>query len=102
MIEGGRHARPGQGHAARHSAGFTPLTTAGESLYAPVRAGMEEARAGAAPRQSHRDLCGRPRDSVQEGQGRSGSATTARDHGKTEAHGQRGEDTNLQGPGWGV
>ena len=26
-------------------------------------------------------------------------ATTARDHGQTQAHGQRGEDTNLQGAG---
>ena len=34
----------GQGQPARHSAGFTPLTTAGESLHAPVCAGVEEAR----------------------------------------------------------
>src|SRR5438552_8768761 len=47
----------GQGYAARHSAGLTPLTTACESLHPPVRVGMEEARAGAKPRQSHRDLC---------------------------------------------
>src|SRR5258708_9102601 len=60
---------------------------------------MEEARAGAEPRHSHRDLRRRWRDSAQEGQGRSGTATTARGHGKTEAHGQRGEDTNLQGAG---
>ena len=32
-------------NAARHSAGLTPLTTAGEYLHAPVRAGMEDARA---------------------------------------------------------
>jgi hypothetical protein len=37
-----------------------------------------------------------------EGQSRRGLATTARDHGQTEAHGQRGEDTNLQGAGRGV
>src|SRR4051812_25743487 len=60
---------------------------------------MEEAQAGATPRQSHRDLCRRSRDPVQEGQSRRGVATTARDHGQAEAHGQRGEDTNLQGPG---
>ena len=37
----------GQGSAARHSAGLTHLTTAGQSVHAPVRAGVEEARAGA-------------------------------------------------------
>ena len=35
-------------------------------------------------------------------QRRRGFATTARDHGQAEAHGQRGEDTNLQGAGRGV
>src|ERR1700676_3542003 len=60
---------------------------------------MEEARAGAKPWHSHRDLRRRPRDPVPEGQGRRGLATTARDHGPAEAHGQRGEDTNLHGPG---
>src|ERR1700676_4515997 len=60
---------------------------------------MEEARAGAKPWNSHRDLRRRPRDPVPEGQGRRGLATTARDHGQAEAHGQRGEDTNLHGPG---
>ena len=34
----------GQRQRARHPAGLSALTTAGESLYAPVRAGMEEAR----------------------------------------------------------
>ena len=33
----GRKTQP-----ARHSAGFTPLTTAGESLHAPVCAGVEK------------------------------------------------------------
>ena len=51
---------------------------------------------------SHRDLRRRSRDPVQEGQSRRGLATTARDHGQAEAHGQRGEDTNLQGAGRGV
>ena len=51
------------------------------------------------PWQSHRDLRRRSRDPVQEGQGRRGLATNARDHGQAEADGQRGEDTNLQGPG---
>ena len=51
---------------------------------------------------SHRDLRRRSRDPVQERQSRRGVATTARDHGQAEAHGQRGEDTNLQGPGRGV
>src|SRR2546428_12887413 len=44
----------GSGQPARHPAGLTHLTTAGESIHAPVRAGMEEARAGAKPRLSHR------------------------------------------------
>ena len=48
---------------------------------------------------SDRDLRGRSRDPVQEGQGRRGLAANARDHGQAEADGQRGEDTNLQGPG---
>src|SRR5437667_12686097 len=78
---------------------LTHLTISGESLHAPVRAGMEDARAGAKPRLSHRDLRRRPRDPVPEGQSRRGVAATARDHEKAEAHGQRGEDTNLQGPG---
>src|ERR1700684_3663790 len=42
------------GQPARHSAGFTHLTAAGEYIHAPVRPGMEEAQAGAAPRQSYR------------------------------------------------
>jgi hypothetical protein len=40
-----------------------------------------EARAGAKPRLSRRDLRRRPRDPVQEGQGRRGFAAIARDHG---------------------
>src|SRR6202030_3167547 len=80
----------------------THLTTAGESVHAPVRVGMEDARAGAKPRQSHRDLRRRPRDPVPEGQSRRGLAAPARAHGQAEAYGQRGEDTNLQGPGRGV
>ncbi len=36
------------------------------------------------------------------GQRRRGLATTARDHGQAEAHGERGEDTHLQGAGRGV
>ena len=51
---------------------------------------------------SHRDLCRRPRDPVQEGQSRRGLAPTARDHGQAEADGERGEDTHLQGAGRGV
>src|SRR5438094_10185807 len=52
---------------------------------APVRAGMEEARTGAMPRQSYRDLCRRSCDPVQERQCRSGIATTAQDHEQAEA-----------------
>src|SRR5262245_9064125 len=92
----------GPGQPTRHPARLTPLTTAGESLHAPVCAGMEDARAGAKPRLSHRDLRRRPRDLVPERQSRRGLVATARDHGKAEADGQRGEDTNLQGPGRGV
>src|SRR5271165_2984446 len=36
---------------------------------------------------------------MQKGQSRSGSATTAGDHGQAEAHGERGEDTDLQSAG---
>src|SRR5215468_5926306 len=61
------HQRGGAGQPARHPARLTDLTTAGESLHAPVCAGMEDARTGAKPRLSHRDLCRRPRDPVQEG-----------------------------------
>src|SRR6516162_746879 len=89
----------GTGQAMRHSARLTDLTLAGESLHAPVCAGMEDARAGATPRLSHRDLCRRPRDLVPARQSRRGLVATARDHGKAEADGQRGQDTNLQGAG---
>jgi hypothetical protein len=89
----------GSGQPARHPARLTDLTIAGEPLHAPVCAGMEDARAGAKPRLLHRDLRRRSRDPVPEGQSRRGLVATARDHGKAEAHGQRGEDTNLQGAG---
>src|SRR5262245_56589738 len=89
----------GSGQPARHPARLTDLTTAGQPLHAPVCAGMEDARAGAKPRLSHRDLRRRSRDPGPEGQSRRGLAATARDHGKAEAHGQRGEDTHLQGAG---
>ena len=46
----------GQGHAARHSARVSNLTLAGKSLHAPVCAGMEEARVGAKPRLTDRNL----------------------------------------------
>src|SRR6516162_4964200 len=58
---------------------------------------MEDARSRAKPRHSHRDLCRRSRDPMPAGQSRRGLVTTARDHGKAEADGQRGQDTNLQG-----
>src|SRR6266478_2178020 len=89
------------GQPSRHPARFSHLTAAGESIHAPVRAGMEDARAGATPRLSHRDLRGRPRDLVPERQSRRGAAETAQDYEQAEAHGQRGKDTNLQGPGKG-
>src|SRR6516164_7147015 len=57
------------GQPARYPARFTHLPVAGKTLHAPVRAGMEDARAGAKPRLSHRDLRGRPRDPVSERQG---------------------------------
>jgi retron-type reverse transcriptase len=53
MLRGGnRRSRPqdthdrSQGPTARHSARVSHLTAAGKSVHAPVRAGMEEARAG--------------------------------------------------------
>src|SRR6476659_1744202 len=56
------------------------LATAGEYLHAPVRAGMEEARAGAKPWQSYRDLRRRSSDPVPERQSQRCFAATARDH----------------------
>jgi len=53
------------------------LTAAGESVYAPAGAGMEEAGAGSKPWLTHRDLCGRPRDPMQERQCRNGLAALA-------------------------
>ena len=41
----GRKTRTTDARDKRHSAGISHLTAAGESLYAPVRAGLEEARA---------------------------------------------------------
>src|SRR6202023_1448490 len=70
------------GQPARHSAGLTHLTITGEYIHAPVCVGMEDARAGAKPRLSHRDLRRRPRDPVPERQSRRGLVATARDHGK--------------------
>jgi len=75
------------------------LTLAGQSVHAPVCVGLEEARAGEEPWNSHRDLRRRSRDPVQEGPGGRSLATNARSHGQTEADGQRGEDANLQGAG---
>ena len=59
---------PSQGRAAWHSAGFSSLTLAGEPLHASAGVGVEEVRAGGKSRLAHRDLCGRPRDPLQEGQ----------------------------------
>src|SRR6202041_511575 len=46
----------GAGQAARHPAGLTHLTAAGQYLHAPVRAGMEDVRVRANPRLTARDL----------------------------------------------
>jgi len=103
-VEGNRRSRKedahdrGPGQPARHPARFTHLTIAGESLHAPVRVGMEDARAGAKPRLSHRDLRRRSRDLVPERQSRRGVAGTAQDYEQAEAHGQRGEDTICKVP----
>ena len=43
------------------------LTTAVQSVHAPVRVEVEATRVGARPWFTDRDLCGRPRDPVQEG-----------------------------------
>ena len=50
------------------------------------------------PRLTARDLRRRPRDPVQKGQGRSGLATTAGDHGQAEADGERGKTRICKGP----
>src|SRR5271154_5939333 len=92
----------GPGYPARHPAGLTALTTAGESLHAPVCAGVEEARPRAKPRHSPRHLCGRSCDPVPKGQRGEGAAPPARDHGQAEADSERGEDTDLQSSGRGV
>src|SRR6516162_2782115 len=89
----------GPGQPARHPAGLTALTTAGESLHAPVCAGVEEARPRAKPRHSPRHLCGRSCDPVPTGQRGEGAAISARDHGQAEADSERREDTDLQGSG---
>src|SRR5271165_4879292 len=60
---------------------------------------MEDVRARANPRHAARDLCRRPRDPVQKRQSRSGLAKPAGDHGQAEAHGERGEYTDLQSAG---
>ena len=72
-----------------HPTGCSHLTSAGESVHAPVCAGMEAAGAGAEPWQSDRELYRRPGDLVQTRQGRGGPAENARDHGQVEAHGQQ-------------
>src|SRR6516164_1289521 len=92
----------GPGQPARHPAGLTALTTAGEPIHAPVCAGVEEARPGAKPRHSPRHLCRRSCDPVPTGQCREGAASPARDHGQAEADSERREDTDLQGSGRGV
>src|SRR5246127_994052 len=92
----------GPGQPARHPAGLTALTTAGESLHAPVCAGVEEARPRAKPRHSPRHLCGRSCDPMPKGQRGEGAAPPARDHGQAEADSERGADTDLQGSGRGV
>ena len=92
----GKSQMDGQGYLLRSG---SDLTLAGEYLHAPVRVGMEDVRARANPRLTARDLRRRPRDPVQKGQGRSGLATTAGDHGQAEADGERGEDAHLQSAG---
>src|SRR6202047_3014054 len=81
---GQTHGR-GPGYPARHPAGLTALTTAGESLHAPVCPGVEEARPRAKPRHSPRHLCGRSCDPMPKGQRGEGAAPPARDHGQAEA-----------------
>src|SRR6516162_418766 len=89
----------GPGQPARHPAGLTALTTAGESLHAPVCAGVEEARPRAKPRHSPRHLCRRSCNPVPTGQRGEGAGPSARDHGQAEADSERREDTDLQGSG---
>ena len=75
--EDGRHARPTPRTGTRHPAGLSHLTAAGEPVHAPVRAGMEEARARTPSRQSHRQLRRRLRDPVPARQGRRSLAVHA-------------------------
>src|SRR5437763_15487319 len=92
----------GPGSPARHPAGLTALTAAGEPLHAPVCAGVEEAWPGTKPRHSPRHLCGRSCDPVPTGRRGEGAAPPARDHGQAEADGECGEATDLQSAGRGV
>src|SRR6202035_5663183 len=78
----GRTTRTTEARDSRRGnpAGLTPLTTAGESVHAPVCAGVEEARPRAKPRHSPRHLCGRSCDPMPKRQRGKGTAPPARDH----------------------
>src|ERR1700693_1779520 len=102
MIEEGRHARPKPGttgaafRKAHPSHRCWRIYTCAGSYWDGRSSDWSNASA------AYRNLRRRSCDPVQEGQCRPGTAATAQDHEQAEAHGQRGEDTNLQGPGRGV
>ncbi|MCK7536734.1 MAG: hypothetical protein MZV63_40110 [Marinilabiliales bacterium] len=106
---GDRRPRTRQDHApteakrsaARHPAGFTHLTTAGQSVHAPVRAGVEDSSGWRrALRQPDRDLRRRPRDPAagRAGPKRRWSRLRADSWLQAEADGQRGQDTRAARP----
>ena len=101
--EDGRHARPRPGTSGAAFRKGSPISPLLANIYMRrFVLGWKKLGLERTPWHSARDLCRRPRDPVQEGQGRRGLAPTARDHGQAEADGERGEDTHLQGAGRGV
>jgi len=98
MNGGGRHARPRLGQAAWHPAKVHPFTAIGESLHAPVCAGWKklglEHSLGTRIVNYADDLVILCRKSTA-----NEALQRLREIMAAEAHGERGEDTNLQGAG---
>ncbi len=99
MIGVGRHARPRRGTRGAASRRACPSHPYWRTFTCAGLCWDGRCSGSAKPWHAARDLCGRPRDPVQKGQGRSGLAKPARDHGQAEADGERGEDTDLHSAG---
>ena len=89
-------ARPQPRGETRHPPGLTHLAAAVESLYAPVRVGMEAAGTRRALQGANRQLCRRLCDLLQ-GQ-RVERCTSCADRGSAATDGQRGEDSLCRVP----